>query len=78
MAIYKRHLPEFIFKYPRTRVIINCTELKVEKPSATLLKKSLGLITKAAIHSNYSLESPLQEHLVSSLTFTLGQYLSVQ
>lgn len=36
-----------------------------------LLKTSLGVITKATIHSNYLLELPLQEHLVSFLTFTL-------
>ena len=40
----------------------------------TLLKKSLGVITRATIHSNYLMESPLQEHLVSSLIFTLGKY----
>ena len=39
----------------------------------SLLKKSVGVITIAKIHSNYLLESPLQEHLVSSLIFTLGQ-----
>ena len=37
-----------------------------------LRKKSLGVITRATIHSNYLLEPPLQEHLVSSLIFTLG------
>ena len=36
-----------------------------------LRKKSLGVITRATIHSNYLLESPLQRHLVSSLIFTL-------
>ena len=32
--LVKRHLPKCFSKYPRTHVIIDCTELKVEKPSA--------------------------------------------
>ena len=34
-----------------------------------LLKKSLGVITRATIHSNYLLESPLQEQFVFDLYF---------
>ena len=37
--LVKRHLPKCFFKYPRTRVTINCTELKVDKPSAPSSKK---------------------------------------
>ena len=32
--LVKRHLLKLFFKYPRTRVIIDCTELKIEKPVA--------------------------------------------
>lgn len=32
--LVKRHLLKFFFKYPRTLVIIDCTELKIEKPVA--------------------------------------------
>ena len=32
--LVKTHLPKLFFKYPRTRVIIDCTELKIEKPGA--------------------------------------------
>ena len=73
--LVKRHLPKCFPKHPRTQVIIDCTELNIDKRNAVhpLLKKSLGVITRATIHSNYLLESPLQEHLVSSLIFTLGE-----
>ena len=37
--LVKRHLPKCFFKCPRTRVIIDCTELKVEKPSAPSSQK---------------------------------------
>ena len=37
-----------------------------------VLKKSLGVSTKTTVHLNYLLELPLREHLVLSLTFTLG------
>ena len=35
----KRHLLKFFFKYPRTRVIIDCTGLKIEKPGAPSSQK---------------------------------------
>ena len=37
--LVKKHLPKSFSKYPRTRVIIDCTELKVEKPSAPSSQK---------------------------------------
>ena len=37
--LVKRHLPKWISKYPRTRVIIDCTEFKIEKPSAPSSQK---------------------------------------
>ena len=37
--LVKRHLPKCFSKYPRTRVIIDCTELKAEKPSAPSSQK---------------------------------------
>jgi len=37
--LVKMHLPKCFSKYPRTRVIIDCTELKVEKPSAPSSQK---------------------------------------
>ena len=37
--LVKRHLLKFFFKYPRTRVIIDCTELKIEKPGAPSSQK---------------------------------------
>ena len=37
--LVKRHLPKCVFKYPRTRVIIDCTEVKAEKPSAPSSQK---------------------------------------
>ena len=37
--LVKRHLPKCFSKYPRTRVFIDCTELKVEKPSAPSSQK---------------------------------------
>lgn len=37
--LVKRHLLKFFFKYPRTRVIIDRTELKIEKPGAPSSQK---------------------------------------
>ena len=37
--LVKRHLLKCFFKYPKTRVTIDCTELKVDKPSAPSSKK---------------------------------------
>ena len=38
--VIKKYLPKCFFKYPRTCVIIDCTEVKVEKPSPPLFSKS--------------------------------------
>ena len=76
--LIKKYLPKCFSKYPRTRDIIDCTEIKVEKPSAPSSQKVTWSDYKATIHSNYLLELPLREHLVLSLTFTLVQYLTVQ
>ena len=37
--LVKKHLPKCFSKYPRTRVIIDCTELKVEKSNAPSSQK---------------------------------------
>ena len=70
--LIKNYLPKCFFKYPRTRVVIGCTETKVEKPSAPSSQKVTWSDYK--IHNTfklYLLELPLREHLVLSLTFTL-------
>lgn len=35
----KRHLPKSFAKFPRTRVIIDCTELKIQKPTGPSAQK---------------------------------------
>ena len=72
--LVKRHLPKCFSKYPRTCVIIDCTEVNVKKPSAPSSQK----FTWSEDKSHETLESPCQEHLVSSMIFTLGQYLTMQ
>ena len=37
--LIKKYLPKCFSKYPRTRVVIDCTEIKVEKPSAPSSQK---------------------------------------
>ena len=37
--LIKKYLPKCFSKYPRTRVIIDCTEIKIEKPSAPSSQK---------------------------------------
>lgn len=37
--LIKKYLSKCFSKYPRTRVIIDCTEIKIEKPSASSSQK---------------------------------------
>ena len=49
----KRHLPKSFPKFPWTRVIIDCTEIKIQKPTAHLHSKLHGAIIKAQTLLNF-------------------------
>ena len=49
----KGHLPKSFAKFPRTRVIIDCTEKKKKNPLAHLHRKLHGAIIKAQTRLNF-------------------------